>query len=507
MHPSRRQHRRPLPRTARTILRLSVLAGLAASLIAPIPVSAEGEGTTLLLTPHCILRDSGEENTDGRMFGRIPTTDELFGTNEENDRCREFAIENPQMMKTDPLSEGDTLDMDLIIRNPGKKRIKRVRAWLAYDPNVLEGKTVTVNESLFPAVTPGESDFSGKEGYVKIEASTQDPDKTTGEELLVARIEFTVHKVLAGGTVIGFHDVQSDGHTLLIEDANGEERSALEQEPGVLVVVTVQEEEPGNDEGTADRDTESSGSGSSSAPDGRASSSAATTETEEEIGTGGEVSGVNRTNGEDCNEDAQCASGLCGSGICIPKLSTGSTGTGSSAARAKRTAFSLLQVRNVSITTEGSSLFVAWDELKSSELKAYNVYYGTTSGQYIQRKTVGKSEISLTIRALPADTTYYVAVRAVNHADEESAFSQEVAVTVGDPASSTAPLAIGTGDALQRPLVGTVTDGNGGTIVPGETGLPTVLAILLIASAAVGTAVASRRQHVAIAPPSGLSHG
>jgi len=154
-----------------------------------------------------------------------------------------------------------------------------------------------------------------------------------------------------------------------------------------------------------------------------------------------------------------------------------------------QSAFALLQVRSVRITTEGTSLYVAWDPLASSQLKAYNLYYGTTSGRYIQRKTVSAESTSMAIRNLPEKTTYFVAIRALSLTDEESAFSQEVAVEVGNPKTSTSPL---TGDlmATRKPVT-----------VPGETGMPSVIALLLTLSAVTGTAIASRRQAVALTAP------
>jgi len=150
------------------------------------------------------------------------------------------------------------------------------------------------------------------------------------------------------------------------------------------------------------------------------------------------------------------------------------------------TAFALLQVRNLRITTEGTSIYVAWDPLTSSQLKAYNLYYGTTTGRYIQRKTISGDSTSMAIRGLPEKTTYFVTIRALSTQDEESAFSQEVAVEVGSPNTSTAPL---TGDLLatRKPVT-----------VPGETGMSSVITLILTISAITGTALASRRQLVAL---------
>jgi hypothetical protein len=147
--------------------------------------------------------------------------------------------------------------------------------------------------------------------------------------------------------------------------------------------------------------------------------------------------------------------------------------------------FTMLQVQGLRLTTEGSSVFLAWDALPSGDLVGYNVYYGTTSGRYIQRRGVDKAATSLTIRALPVGTTYYFAVRGVNGAGQETEFSQEVGVSVGNPRTSTSPLAANS-------IPGNTPSTNG--TVSGETGASSVLLVFLTLSAIVGTVIAFRRQ-------------
>ncbi|MDD5469476.1 MAG: fibronectin type III domain-containing protein [Candidatus Peribacteraceae bacterium] len=185
--------------------------------------------------------------------------------------------------------------------------------------------------------------------------------------------------------------------------------------------------------------------------------------------------------GGTCVLSTQCASNLCVEGTCQDPETY----------RNDRTAFSLLQVRNPRVTSEGDTAFLKWDDLRSSMLKAYNVYYGATSGQYIQRKTIPGTTANVTIRNLPEGTTYYFAIRAVDMNDEETAFSQEVAVEIGNPTTSTAPL-----------IASILTDAPGENPfarqdvgdLPGSTGTGSTLAILLLISAVIGTIFASRRQ-------------
>ncbi len=163
---------------------------------------------------------------------------------------------------------------------------------------------------------------------------------------------------------------------------------------------------------------------------------------------------------------------------------TGAT-TSAPSSIATNSVFTMLQVQGARVTTEGSSVFLAWDTLPSSEIIGYNVYYGTTMGSYIQRRGVDKSATSITIRALPVATTYYFAVRGVNAAGKETDFSQEVAVSVGNPRTSTSPL-----NANSLPTNTPTTNGD----ISGQTGTSTVLIAFLLISALTGTMLAFRRQ-------------
>lgn len=184
--------------------------------------------------------------------------------------------------------------------------------------------------------------------------------------------------------------------------------------------------------------------------------------------------------GAACTQHDQCQSQLCLQGTCQPV---------GELPQNTQTAFGLLQVRNVRVTTAGDAGFLAWEPLQSSRLKAYNVYYGTTAGQYIQRKTVPGNTDSIALRGLPEGTQYFFAVKAISLSDEESAFSQEVSVVIGDPTTSSAPLALSQVTATMGGLnVPT------GTNVPGDTGPSSLLVWLGLLSAGIGTTFATKRQ-------------
>lgn len=414
------------------------------------PVVAAERDATLEMRPAC-PHDLNDSET---VFGPIPDVEGYVTLGD--DTCPSFHVEDPETLRTNELRLGDTLAIDIIIDNPSRQPVNYIRSWLSYDPVLLEGISIEVKDA-FPSVTPGEADFDVESGYAMIEASNDAGDANTVQYIRAATITFRVIGTSDAGTPITFYDVQPSGHTSVATNESGNDEEILSTLPGSVKVIFAAESES-------------------------ATTDEADTEAEEET-----------NEGFDSLFDDQPS-----------KLAPEPAPPVDPPAPApepdptpQRTAFSLLQVRNLRLTTDGSSLFIGWDALNHQDLKAYNIYYGTTSGRYIQRKTIAGDITSLVLRALPIGETYYVAIRAVSHSDEESAFSQEASVEIGKPNSSTAPLILGSlglpGPNGVNPVQGSVND-NG--VVPGATGTSSIVAWLFILSAFIGTGIAFRRQSV-----------
>ena len=201
------------------------------------------------------------------------------------------------------------------------------------------------------------------------------------------------------------------------------------------------------------------------------------------------TAGTSIPNGESCIVDFQCASFYCNEGICSDMINT-TTSSSSTAATtntpASNVAFGLLQVQNVRLTSDDTAAYIAWDRLSSSQVQGYTVYYGTVRSQYIQRKTVPQSETSLTIRNLPKGVQYFFSVKAVNSAGDETAFSPEVSVVIGNPDSSTSPL-------TANILSGGSSNQNSDTL-HGETGLSSTIALSAIGIAVLATVIGFGRK-------------
>jgi hypothetical protein len=431
-----------LSSTARRLLRAAHLVALASILCFPAPAAAADTDVILELRPHCDANDQELENVFGGPIGQdIPG----IMTPTDGSHCASYPIVDPLHRTTELKKIGDELDMDLVIVNPQGKPVSRVRGWIAYDPTILEGVSVEMLPA-FPVPTPGEADFDAQNGMIKIGASTQGAVSTS--VIKVARIKMKVLSTPSNSTILSFDDVSGSvqSHSAVITTGGGQEANLLPSTLGSLIVrldAPIALSSSSNGAGTANQS-------SSAAP-------------------------------------IQPSSFPLGAGL------TSSQGAASSALAPSTTAFTLLQVQNLRATTEGSAVFLAWDPLPSAEITGYNVYYGTVSGRYIQRRSIDSSSTTLTIRGLMAGTTYYFAVRGANAKKQETQFSREVGIRVGSPETSTSPLAAG---AITNKGPGGKTPKTGGAIA-GESGPSSAYTLFFVICASIGTLFAFRRQFIA----------
>lgn len=83
-----------------------------------------------------------------------------------------------------------------------------------------------------------------------------------------------------------------------------------------------------------------------------------------------------------------------------------------------------------------------WDFDNNSTLAGYNVYYSMTSGRYLHRKQLGLID-EYYVTGLLNDETYFFAITAVDINGNETDYSDEVAITINHPETSTSPFALG----------------------------------------------------------------
>jgi len=411
-----------------------VALGLILSLLAPAGTAVAAEQPRFEFRPHCTAED------------------------EAKSACKTFGVRDAQSFQTDTLKVGDTLDLDLLIKNPGNSSVTRFRAWMSYDPTVFTGSLIEIDKN-FPTPDKAEVTFSSNDGYIKAAASVTAGAK--GASIVAAHISLKVIKAPVANTVISFYDATKkvDSHTAIIVTIDGKEQNIATGAQSYLFVRL------------------QSGATASSAA--QAVSSAAQSSASMQAGSSVNSSQVT------ASETSSAASADGGMAVSASSQS-------SAAASIPTVAFSLLQVQGLRVTTDGSSVFLAWNPLNAGNIAGYNVYYGTVSGKYIQRRSVDKNNTTLTLRALPVGIQYYFAVRGVDANNQESDFSQEVGVVIGQPNTSTSPL---TGSVADMGPGGKA-PGNGGKI-NGDTG-PSSTALLFIAlSSVAGLTLAFRRQFTA----------
>jgi hypothetical protein len=98
----------------------------------------------------------------------------------------------------------------------------------------------------------------------------------------------------------------------------------------------------------------------------------------------------------------------------------------------------LLRPDNVWVNTGLGYAELKWDFVADPNRVGYHVYYGKSSGHYSRRRTLGNVN-SARIDGLNNGEAYFFALTAYDRAANESDYSNEVAVIIGQPLSSTAP--------------------------------------------------------------------
>lgn len=403
-----------------------------------LPCSAQAQTTapTLFLRPHC--------------------------ENQDQTTCPLFEASDPTTLTTPVLAPGQTLDVDLVLSNPGKESIAKIRVWLSYDAEALEGKTIVISP-LFPTVIPGESDFAPMSGYAKIAASAQPGSEPNEEMLPIARLTFTAQAtVKTGMTPLSFYDQSSDaeGHTS-VSTVLSPAQNLLGTPLGALVVQFE----------------------AAAASSAQASSFTAASEV-----SSSSVSVPAPFPATDAGNPPPFAN--------VPTAPAGPADGQST--------FSLIQMQGLRLGTKDDSLYVAWDLLNHPKLQGYNVYFGATKGRYLQRRSVSLASRGAVIRDLPKGKTYYVAVRGVDNGNQETAFSREESVEIGNPATSTSPI-LGALETIGEESPQAIAPENPvdhvntplATGVPGKAGSSSGLVLLLLGSAVIGTFLACRRQILA----------
>lgn len=350
--------------------------------------------------------------------------------NQDRRNCPAFQAVGGDELATNTLRAGDILDVDIVVETPDPSKVGAIRSWLKFDSAFLEARSVELTSALSQPI-PGEQAIDADNGVIKIGGGTN--GALTTPRTAIARVTFRV-KSTSSNTTVSFDDFKDDGTGDVSVNA-----------PDNTPLLTIQPTHL-----TVRLSTEQAASSSSA---------------------GSSFLDVLQQRG----------TGTAGSG-------QGSTVTPTGGANS---AFTLLQVQEVRVTSKDTNIFLGWQGLTSKDLAGYNVYYGTVSGRYINRRSIPDSSTSLVIRDLEPATQYFLAVRAYNSQNQETVFSHEVSVIVGKPETSSAPL--NTDQTTDVPSGENPIETHNGTDVA-QTGPDSMLALFALACAGVGTFLAWRRQ-------------
>jgi hypothetical protein len=307
-------------------------------------------------------------------------------------RCTTFDAATPTSLTTPPVAPGSVVDMDIVLTNPHAEMIRSFSAWISFDPTMLIGKDVSVDSAVFAVSDPANTDIDQETGVIKMAASATEGKEPRSPLIRLGRIRMLVPEgTQAGQTPMAFTDLLSTtaGHTYVTTSASNTENLITQQLGSLLVDIRQSETEPSSSSSVA--------SAASSAP-------------VVIINTSGSTS------------------------------SSSSTSVAPSSAPGTSAVFDLLQVQNVQVGTRDDTVSIAWAPLDHSKVQAYNVYYGITPGQYLHRRSVSVVSRGLVIDNLMPGKTYYLAVRAADGSGNETAYSKEVSIEVGNAKSATAPL-------------------------------------------------------------------
>lgn len=98
----------------------------------------------------------------------------------------------------------------------------------------------------------------------------------------------------------------------------------------------------------------------------------------------------------------------------------------------------LQRPQNLQVNTGPGYVDLKWDASDELGLIGYNIYYGKTSGMYTRRRTIGKIN-QYRLDGLNNGEVYYFAITAYDSQSRESDYSDEVAIIINEPLSSTSP--------------------------------------------------------------------
>lgn len=286
------------------------------------------------------------------------------------------------------LSDGDAFYVDVYVTNPSEQSISSVRSWLSYSPRDLEVVSIERLDSPFDLPAPGENEADSGQKLIKLGYSNL--QGVNSAEILIARVNFKVDTKQKKNLGLEFYDYQETelGHTSVVVDQGGFPLNILAQKPDLLSLKL-----------NGGPPTVATESAPISTEDPAPTSSSAEPESDPVIV---EVPAPEPVN---------------------TMVTTGPLATAS----------------DLKLSTDGNKVELQWSEANDARLRGYYLYYGKTPGLYTRRKTLDQMNRFI-FDNLNVGETYYFALTTYDANGNESQYTNEVAVIVGEPLSATHPL-------------------------------------------------------------------
>jgi len=167
-------------------------------------------------------------------------TSKKEANNESNNVGVQRIAEAQEMVKAVSISlteveSKDDVTLRLALVNPEKKPITSVQAWLAYNPDVLEGVSIDTKNTAFDIVAPYNNNFDQVAGLVMMGRSSADP--VSDKEIVIADLHFK--RIAEGAAMIEAYDYRQnlEGHTSANMMLDGTPVNILIKPPTPLLII------------------------------------------------------------------------------------------------------------------------------------------------------------------------------------------------------------------------------------------------------------------------------
>ena len=309
----------------------------------------------------------------------------------KNNACKD--IENARFEKR--FIVGEKIPMRIVIKNPENAPVFSVQSWVKFNSAVVSVSGLNDDESAFDLAAPGEFKAVNSKGEIRIGRATTG-SAITDSEIIVADFLLEIKKNPNLGT-LQFIDFKKDaiGKTAVVTIQGNIPANIIETQPKNLVFKNLK-----------------------SSPDTGSSHNNTNADSLVVI--------TNNTNSNNNNNNT----------VIVDNISVSNSVEGNA-----ETVTSLPQPTGFRTRTfEDGKVQMIWELSQDAAVKGYYLYYSTTSGVYMHRRDMGKTNMyEFDKNFFKKDRKVFFAVQAYAENGVVSDFSDETFVITGNPGTSSHP--------------------------------------------------------------------